>query len=151
MDDLELWSDADMQKACRYGFVIAGGMIGAAFGGFASTATAGAAAPLTVPAGAAYGAALGLGTGLLACRFVTRDKVERLLGGQPTTLGDAKEVANALGKLTGVRDKEQIWYLLAQARGARVSGGGACTSAQLPVAAARELLAWQAVQRGLVA
>lgn len=151
MDDLDNWSEQDVQKACKYGFVIAGGLIGGAFGGLASTTTAGVAAPLTVPAGAAYGAALGLGAGLLACKFVTREKVERLFSGRQMPLGDAKEVVAALGKVTGIWDKGQLWYLVSQIQAARSTGPQRCTpsvaGSQSAPAAARELIAWQSAQR----
>lgn len=150
MDDLDNWSEQDVQKACKYGFVIAGGLVGGAFGGLASTTTAGVTAPLTVPVGAAYGAAFGLGTALLVCKFVTREKAERLFGGKKMPLGDAIEVVAALGKMTGIWDKGQLWYLVSQIQAARRADPQMCVprlaKLQSAPAAARELIARQRAQ-----
>ena len=73
-DALSLWTDEDLQKACKLWLTIGGGLMGDTFGGPASSAAAGVAAPLTVPAGAAYGATLGPGAALLVCPRVDRGR-----------------------------------------------------------------------------
>ena len=126
MDDFNLWTDQDLQKACKFGFVVAGGLIGGAFGGLASTPTGGVAAPLTVPGGAAYGAALGLAASLLACPYVSKATVERFLAGKTLHKGEAVAVFSAVGKLTAAKDKTQVAYLAAtvqQAHAGRGPGG----------------------------
>lgn len=124
MDDLLEWSDADFQKACKYGFSAAGGLIGGAFGAFASTTTAGAAAPVTIPGGMLYGAALGLGMGLLACPRLSKEKVRAFLMGQAIPKRDAAAVLSALGGISGVRDKELLLRMAAALRQAHVVSGG---------------------------
>lgn len=145
MDDaLSMWTEEDLQKACKVGFVIGGGLIGGAFGGLASSATAGAAAPLAVPAAAAYGAALGLGAALLVCPRIDKRKVERFLSGQPVTAADAGQLLSALAHVSGVRSKADVAVLGAAVQAAyRIRPGTANPQAgrtQHPVAAAQTIL-----------
>jgi hypothetical protein len=116
MDDFEFWSEADWQKACKVGFTVAGGLVGGAFGALASTPTGGSAAPLTIPAGASYGAALGLGAGLLVCPHISKQKAEQFLSGEPMAKADAAQALRAMARISGARSKDEVLRLAATAQ-----------------------------------
>jgi len=148
MDDaLAIWTDEDLQRACKLALALGGGLIGGAFGGPASTTTAGVAAPLTVPAGAAYGAAIGLGAALLVCPRVDKRKVERFLGSQPMTAADAGQALAALAHVSGARHKDDVAVLGAAVqtvyRAPRGPAGRPATQAQHPIAAAQTVLLYR--------
>lgn len=121
MDD-ESWSDADFQKACKFGFTVGSGLVGAAVGSFGSGVTGGVAAPWAVPAAAGYGAMIGLGAALLVCPRVSPEKVRDFLSGQPMPRRDAASVLSALGELGGVSDKQQVLQLAAALRALHAAG-----------------------------
>jgi hypothetical protein len=144
MEDLTLWTEADWQKACKYGFTVFGGLVGGAFGGLASTPSAGAAAALTVPAGAAYGAAIGLTTGLLLCPRISKEKAEQFLSGAPMSKADAGRVLSALADVSAARSKDEVLQLAALLRTAHrlgVADPKASIGRTTPIACAHSLLA----------
>lgn len=142
MDDSTIWSEEDFRQGCKVGFTVAGGLVGGAVGAFGAAGTGGAGI-VAMPVAIAYGAALGLGTALLVCPRVSPEKVRRFLSGEPVSRNNAGAIMNALGAISGVRDKKQLLVLAAAARHAhrtRAAVASEPASSRSPAADARVLL-----------
>ena len=142
MDGLFDWDDREIQTLCKAGFGAAGAAVGLAVASAGSGLTGGAAAPVLLPAGLLQGAALGLSAGVLACPYLTREKVESFLRGQPLSRRDAVDVLDAIGRVGGLHDKQEV-LRAAQAMQQAWAARGAPLPAQTagsPMQHARQLL-----------